>query len=182
MQRVHDIREWALDHAETVLKSCAGRNPSLNEVHAVKMFSAIAESMCECEEHHHDMLDDGHTFDGERYIRKGHHGNPTKGGAAMNAVATATPYCIPHEGWGDADPQARKLFEALEHHFMGYWKGVAAFNKTRSAEEKQRMLDHFKGLLLAHDRMAAFVKGSCPAACPEIMEALQQWMATKKGA
>ena len=45
-----------------------------------------------------------------------------------------------HESWGDADPKARMLFEKLEKHYMGFWRGAAAYKEPPSEEIKTSIL------------------------------------------
>ena len=45
-----------------------------------------------------------------------------------------------HEEWGDADHEARRLFEDLERHFMHYQKHKAHYKMHGDAESKHKML------------------------------------------
>lgn len=40
------------------------------QVDALEKFASIAHSMCECEEHHHDMRKDGYHHDGQCYVSR----------------------------------------------------------------------------------------------------------------
>lgn len=84
-----------------------------------------------------------------------------------------------HGSWGDADKDARKHFERLEKAYMGFWRCAAEYAKHPSEETKYKIVSHFKEQLSAHDALAAFVKGNCPAVCPEVKAALQEWAESK---
>lgn len=162
-----EMRHKAIEHLADIMKK---KDLKPEEIMAAeklaKMIHELGEEKARWHEEKHEHAPMAHS---NGYGNPGY-GNPGHGMAAYSAE---------HEEWGDADPQARKLFEALEHEYIGFWKTAAEHSRTKTEESKHRMLEHFKRQLLAHDEIAAFVKGNCPAACPEIGQILMAWKAKK---
>lgn len=161
LTRINNIRNFAMDEAAKLAGK--GKHITPAQVDALEKFASIAHSMCECEDHHHDMREDGYHHDGQRYVS--HTAEPTAYG--------------PHGEWGDADPEARRHFEMLEKHYMGFWRDAAEFKRSGSHEAKTSMLEHMRRQLTAHDAIASFVMHNCPAACPEVKQAIMEWKSKK---
>ena len=159
--RINRVRNFALEEAAKLASK--GHHITPSEIEAMEDLAKIAHYMCECEEHHYEMKEDGLHHDGDGYTS--HMAEPTAYG--------------PHGGWGDSDPEARKHFELLEKHYMGFWRASAEYKKTGSSEAKTMMIDHMRHQLAAHDAIATFVMHNCPAACPEIKQVIMEWKAKK---
>lgn len=151
MHRLHKIKEFALTEACEIIDAKGHDNVTGDDIDAIKDMVKAAKDACKMMAMRSEI---------EAYER--------------TATAEAA------DEWGDADPRARQLFENLEHHYMGFWKYAAMHKRTGCGMSKAKMLEHFKHQLKAHDEIASFVRGNCPAACPEIAAVLQEWMASKK--
>ena len=84
-----------------------------------------------------------------------------------------------HEEWGDADHEARRLFEDLERHFMHYQKHKAHYTMHGDAESKHKMLKSLSDEMDCHDKLAAYVKTHC-GECAEEKAVVMEFLAKKK--
>lgn len=165
-----EMRWKAMEHLADIMKK---KDLSQDEIMAAeRLAKMIHELGDEKERWHEEKHDPAPMSNNHGYENNGHHNG-------MAAYAAPAAGYSEHEEWGNANPEARRKFEALEHHYIGFWRSAADYARTGAESDKHRMLEHFKSQLMAHDEMAAFVKGNCPAACPEIGQILMAWKAKK---